>query len=286
MKYIGAHINRNTTIVKTIKDISNNGGNALQIFVSNPRDSKFPDIEKYIKEKDDILTYCSNNNFKLIVHGSYTINLANDKINKRITDINDRYWIELLIKELEVCELLNATGVVIHVGKHTTNTYDKGLENMFDSIKYIINHLQVKYENKFNSKLIIETPAGVGTELIKDVDEFLNFYNKFTLKDKKNLGICLDTAHIWSSGYNINEYYKKIKKNNIKDIVVIHYNNSKLEKGSLVDRHECIFDGKIKIEDMKKFISDLELNPIIILEKPSNLLNKELDWIKSTLDFI
>lgn len=286
MKYIGAHINRNTTIVKTIKDISNNGGNALQIFVSNPRDSKFPDIEKYIKEKDDILTYCSNNNFKLIVHGSYTINLANDKINKRITDINDRYWIELLIKELEVCELLNATGVVIHVGKHTTNTYDKGLENMFDSIKYIINHLQVKYENKFNSKLIIETPAGVGTELIKDVDEFLNFYNKFTLKDKKNLGICLDTAHIWSSGYNINDYYKKIKKNNIKDIVVIHYNNSKLEKGSLVDRHECIFDGKIKIEDMKKFISDLELNPIIILEKPSNLLNKELDWIKSTLDFI
>mgnify|MGYP001257733399 CR=1 FL=1 len=286
MKYIGAHINRNTTIVKTIKDISNNGGNALQIFVSNPRDSKFPDIEKYIKEKDDILTYCSNNNFKLIVHGSYTINLANDKINKRITDINDRYWIELLIKELEVCELLNAIGVVIHVGKHTTNTYDKGLENMFDSIKYIINHLQVKYENKFNSKLIIETPAGVGTELIKDVDEFLNFYNKFTLKDKKNLGICLDTAHIWSSGYNINDYYKKIKKNNIKDIVVIHYNNSKLEKGSLVDRHECIFDGKIKIEDMKKFISDLELNPIIILEKPSNLLNKELDWIKSTLDFI
>ena len=286
MKYIGAHINRNTTIVKTIKDISNNGGNALQIFVSNPRDSKFPDIEKYIKEKDDILTYCSNNNFKLIVHGSYTINLANDKINKRITDINDRYLIELLIKELEVCELLNATGVVIHVGKHTTNTYDKGLENMFDSIKYIINHLQVKYENKFNSKLIIETPAGVGTELIKDVDEFLNFYNKFTLKDKKNLGICLDTAHIWSSGYNINDYYKKIKKNNIKDIVVIHYNNSKLEKGSLVDRHECIFDGKIKIEDMKKFISDLELNPIIILEKPSNLLNKELDWIKSTLDFI
>ena len=227
MKYIGAHINRNTTIVKTIKDISNNGGNALQIFVSNPRDSKFPDIEKYIKEKDDILTYCSNNNFKLIVHGSYTINLANDKINKRITDINDRYWIELLIKELEVCELLNAIGVVIHVGKHTTNTYDKGLENMFDSIKYIINHLQVKYENKFNSKLIIETPAGVGTELIKDVDEFLNFYNKFTLKDKKNLGICLDTAHIWSSGYNINDYYKKIKKNNIKDIVVIHYNNSK-----------------------------------------------------------
>jgi deoxyribonuclease IV len=281
MKYIGAHINRNTTIVKTIKDISDNGGNALQIFVSNPRDSKFPDIEKYIKEKDQILTYCTNNNFKLIVHGSYTINLANDKINKRITDINDRYWIELLIKELEVCELLNATGVVIHVGKHTTNTYDKGLENMFDSIKYIINHLQVKYENKFNSKLIIETPAGVGTELIKDVDEFLNFYNKFTLKDKKNLGICLDTAHIWSSGYNINDYYNKIIKNNSKDIVVIHYNNSKLEKGSLVDRHECIFDGKIKIEDMKKFITNLELNPMIILEKPSNLLNKELDWIKA-----
>jgi deoxyribonuclease IV len=276
MKYIGAHIKKDISILNTIKNIKNNNGNALQIFVSSPMNSSLPNIEKFNTEKNNIIEYCNENNFKLIIHGSYVINLANNKINKRIIDIENRWWINLLIKELDVCELLNAIGVIIHVGKYTSNTKEIGLDNMYLSIKYILDYLK---KNNYKSKLIIETPSGVGTELLTNSEEFIKFYNKFNINEKKNLGICIDTAHIWSAGYDIIKYYECFK-NNYNDIIVIHFNNSKLDKGSLLDRHEYIFEGKIILNDLKNFLNKLKKTPLIILEKPSDNYDEEINWIK------
>ena len=63
-------------------------------------------------------------------------------INKRFVEINDRWWIKLLIKELDSAEIINAIGVVIHVGKYTTFTTQEATETMYQSIKYIINYLK------------------------------------------------------------------------------------------------------------------------------------------------
>lgn len=273
--YIGAHISKDSNIIKTIQNIIDNDGNSLQIFVSSPMNSKFPNRENF-KDYDNIKKYLKDNNFKLVVHGSYVINLANSKINKRLVDIENRWWIKLLIEELNISELINSIGVVIHVGKHTTLTKQEGIDNMIKSIKFIIDYLK---SNKFNTKLIIENPAGVGTELLTTPNEFVDFYNKFTKEEKKYLGICLDTAHIWSSGYELNEYYNYFK-NNFNDILVIHLNNSKVEKGKNLDRHETLFNGNISIESIKLFLNNLKKNPIIILETPSEIYNNEIKWIK------
>lgn len=273
--YIGAHISRDSNISKTIENILNNGGNSLQIFVSSPMNSKFPNKDNF-KDYDNIKKFLKENDFKLVVHGSYVINLANNKINKRLVDIDNRWWIKLLIEELNISELINSIGVVIHVGKYTTLTKQEGIDNMFKSIKFIIDYLK---SNKFNTKLIIENPAGVGTELLTTPNEFVDFYNKFTKDEKKYLGICLDTAHIWSSGYELNEYYNYFK-NNLDDILVIHLNNSKVEKGKNLDRHETLFNGNISIESIKLFLNNLKKNPIIILETPSDIYNNEIKWIK------
>jgi deoxyribonuclease-4 len=92
--------------------------------------------------------------------------------------------------------------------------------------------------------------------------------------------MCLDTAHIWSSGYDINEYYSLICKSNEKDILVVHFNNSKKDQGSHVDTHDNIFDGKIKLKDMETFMKNIKGDPIIILEKPSDDLKKDIKWIR------
>jgi len=207
--YIGAHISKESTILKTIKNIYDNEANSLQIFVSSPMNSQLPDLDKIKKESDNIIKFTNENNFKLVVHGSYVINLANNRQTntKRTVDIKDRWWINLLIKELDAAEILNSIGVIVHVGKHTTNTKEDGLNIMFDSIKYIINYLK---ENNYKTKLILETPAGSGSELLTTFNEFVDFYNKFTLNDKIHFGICLDTAHIWSSGYELTEYYSNM----------------------------------------------------------------------------
>ena len=277
--YIGAHISRDSTIIKTIDNIILNNGNSLQIFVSSPMNSKLPNKENF-KDSEKIKKYINDNNFKLVVHGSYVINLANSKINKRHVDIQDRWWIKLLIEELNISEYINSIGVVIHVGKYTTLTKSDGIDNMLKSIKYIINYLKT---NKFNTKLIIENPAGVGTELLTTPNEFIEFYNKFNKDEKKYLGICLDTAHIWSSGYELNEYYSYFK-NNYDDILVIHLNNSKVEKGKNLDRHETLFRGNISIDIIKLFLNNLKKNPIIILETPSELYNDEIKWVKKKID--
>lgn len=276
-KYIGAHVNKQGgDIIKTIDVVKNAGGNALQLFASNPRSTQIPNMTSYQNVSNDVRIYCKQNDFKLVIHAPYTINLAKEpKIGKRIIELKDCYWINSLLHELIVSDMIGAVGVVVHVGKHTTNTKECGLKYMFESIQYIIREMTSR---QIKSKLIIETPAGVGTELLTTIDDFIGFFNQFSREEKKHIGICLDTAHIWSSGYSINDYYEKISKTNAKDIIVIHFNNSKKDKGSNVDVHDNIFDGKIQLSDMKKFIQQNSTNAMIILEKPSNDLCKDIQW--------
>jgi deoxyribonuclease-4 len=283
-KYIGAHLSKQGgSIIKTIDVVKNAGGNALQIFASNPRSTHIPNMTSYENVASDVNKYCKQNDFKLVIHAPYTINLAKEpKIGKRIVELKDCYWIDSLLHELIVSDMIGATGVVVHVGKHTTNTKEDGLKYMFESIQYLIREMKSR---EIKSKLIIETPAGVGTELLTTIEEFISFFNQFSREEKKYIGMCLDTAHIWSSGYDINEYFERITRTNAKDIIVIHFNNSKKNQGSNVDVHDNIFDGKIQLSDMNKFITDMVKQklskPIIILEKPSNDLCKDIEWISN-----
>ena len=149
--------------------------------------------------------------------------------------------------------------------------------------------------NNLKTKLIIETPAGQGTELLKDLNEFIQFFNSFSKEDKKNLGICFDTAHTWALGYELAEAYDILFKKNSKDITVIHLNNSLVKKGELKDRHSVLLDGKISINDMNNFISSLSDNnnnrnnvknmtlPTIILETPSDNYDMEINHIRNLL---
>ena len=283
--YIGAHINREKTIVKTMEAITKNGGNCLQLFVSNPRSASLVNIDNYINVADDIKEYSNKNNFKTIIHSSYTINLARDfKNGKRAVPIDECFWVQLLLHELKISHLINSLGVVVHVGKHTTLSYNNGLENMRAALEYIIDVLHM---NNIKAKIIIETPAGQGSELLTDLHDFIAFYNSFTNEQKKYLGICLDTAHVWAAGYEISEAYEIICNKNANDLMAIHLNNSIVAKGSNVDRHTTLFDsanGAIPLNTFKhmlELIKDGKHKPMIILETPSLQLSKEIKWLHS-----
>lgn len=157
------------------------------------------------------------------------------------------------------------------------------------SIEYIIEEL---HNNNLNTKIIIETPAGQGTELLTDLNEFMDFYNSFSSQQKKYLGICLDTAHIWAAGYELNDAYKIICNKNAKDLIAIHLNNSNVAQGSNVDRHTTLFDnsGTIPYNSIKEFIELIkekenhkENIPMIILETPSVQYKDEFKWCNMLL---
>lgn len=284
-KYIGAHIKKeNGSLVKTIKVIQKNGGNALQLFVSNPRSASLPNMETYQSMADEVTAYCKDTVFRLVIHSSYTINLAKEpKVGKKVMELKDCYWINLLMHELMVSDMIGSIGVVVHVGKYTTQSPEDGMKNMFVAMKYIAEQLHAL---KMKSKLILETPAGAGTELLKTVEEFAAFYNQFSETHKKHLGICIDTAHIWSSGYNVTEYLDSISKTNAKDITVIHLNNSKKEQGSCADAHQFILAGKIPVDHLTLFMKTLNTQktlPLIIIETPSASLDKEIEWTSANV---
>lgn len=278
MKYIGAHINKNKTLLNTMEIITKCGGNALQLFASNPRSAKLANLETFKNEAPEILDYCKKNNFKLVIHSPYTINLAKElKEGSRILDINDCYWVNFLINELIIADIIGAVGTVVHVGKYTKLSPEEGLNNMKKYISYIL--MRVK-ELNLKSQLILETAAGQGTELLVNLTDYLRFYNSFTKDEKKNFKLCIDTCHIWSAGYEISDAFKLLLENNSKDIAVIHFNNSETIKGAKVDRHASVFEGKIPLDNLKDLLSNLKINPIIILEKPTNNIYMEFDWIK------
>lgn len=279
MQYVGAHINRDKTIVKTMENIKNAGGNALQIFVSSPRSTALTDIAKYESISHDIKKYLKNNNFKLFIHSPYVINVATEfKNGKRTLTIDECYWIKTIVNQLEISNLIGSDGVVLHVGKHVKLSYNDGLENMRTAIKYVLNNISTK---KLNTKLILETPAGQGTELLTDLKDFIEFYNSFTKDEQKYLGICLDTAHTWALGYDLDEAYDILfSKSNAKNITLIHLNNSLVEKGAKKDRHATMLDGMIPNDKMNDFIKSIKKNKtVIILETPSTNYDKEIAHI-------
>ena len=93
MNYIGAHIKKESgNLLKTIKLIQSSGGNALQLFVSNPRSAQLPNLQGYEMIAKDIRQYCATSNFKLIIHSSYTVNLSKEpKIGKKLLELKDCY---------------------------------------------------------------------------------------------------------------------------------------------------------------------------------------------------
>lgn len=269
--YYGCHMPISSGIINAIIGINNIGGNCLQIFVSNPRSGKISDksLNYYKEQGSEIQNLLNELQIKLFIHSPYTFNFAKN-------DWKNSYWIKSYIKELEIAHHIGAIGCVIHVGKSLDIDVNIATNNMYNSLSYVINEIKRK---KLNSIIILETGAGQGTEMFltenNSIDGFSNFYNLFTKEQKKYIKVCVDTCHIFSAGYCINnknicnqfftEFHEKI---GIKHLALIHLNDSKKDCCSKVDRHENLGKGYIG-QGIHLFILFGHSNNIpLILETP------------------
>lgn len=267
MKLFGSHIDSNiNNIQDEIIMINEYNGNIVQFFVN----SKF-NTKDYEKIKNDLDKY----NIKLVIHASYTINIARDWSDHS-------WWLKQLYLEMELAEYLGAFGIVIHLGKQLKLSTEEGLNNMYTSLLYIYNKTK-----DFNIKIFLETSTGQGSEMCYKLEDFAYFFNKFIkinniTKDK--FRICLDTCHIFQAGYdisnkkNINKYMNDFERLiGIKYIGLVHLNDSKNVLGSKLDRHESLGDGYIGIESIK-YISKFffNINVPIILETRQDKIKEEL----------
>ncbi len=283
--FFGAHISREKTIVDTLKEIQNAKGNSLQIFVGNPRSARLSDksYQDYMKEAPVVKSYLKEHNMNLYIHSSYTINFATPYNNPK-----DAYWIEAILKELKIGHEMGVNGVVFHVGKYTTaGSVEKGLDNMKKGISYVLS----KIEHTGRPYLILETSAGQGTELLTDIEDFAGFYKSFTKEERKQLKICIDSAHVWAAGVSLSnaketrEFLDKTKSLCGKNAIdIIQLNNHAKDCGCNVDRHAELFakDAKIPLESIAEFNLWASENDVtIILETPNDSYKTEIPWIAS-----
>jgi deoxyribonuclease-4 len=266
-KMIGAHINREKTLKKTIEKLYSYGGNALQIFTSNPKSLSAANVDKYTLEYETIKDLKCG----FVIHSSYIINIAT--LDPKQIEINSK----IIIADLLIANKFKAVGVIIHVGKYVENQPSDCMKQMKAFMLYIMDF--IKTNELTGTKIILETGAGQGTEMLVNIDELIDFVKDF---DSNYFSLCFDTCHVWSAGVDIIEAYNKIQKETNGMITVVHFNGSKTPFGSLKDRHDALFasTNTIPIDVLKKFLSNLK-KVMIILETPiESEYKKEIEFLR------
>lgn len=268
IKY-GKHISSDYNDILNIINSYDHSFNIVQFQVDSTISlDKYKIIAQKFKEK----------NIKVFIHSVYTINLANDWNE-------NSWWTKYLINEIEIAGELDAIGVVFHTGKQLENHESIALNNLY-SILIHIDKKTIKYNNV---KLLIETAAGQGTELLHNLNKFTNFMKKFQYNSR--FGIVIDTCHIFVAGNDLNKKneFKKILKSfdeigGKNKIILIHLNDSKVPVGDRKDRHESLGYGYIKRNSLIDIIKTcIKLKLPMILETPFENHEYELNWIKSLI---
>ncbi len=196
-------------------------------------------------------------------HASYLINLASP--NKELEDKS----IAGIKLEMERCEILKIPSLVFHPGSHVGEGEEKGMNQISKNINKLFGMLK---DN--NVMLLLEVTAGQGSNLGYKFEQIAYMISK--VENKKKVGVCFDTCHVFASGYPLSDPadYKKTMKAfddiiGIDRIQIIHMNDSKGDLGSKKDRHEHIGKGKIGLEGFRNIINDSRLAKIPkILETP------------------
>ena len=267
----GLHINSDPkTLINQIETYKNL--KCIQLFVNIDR--------KYKSMYEDFKNLTKKNNIQLIVHASYTINIAQ-------TWDEYSWWINQLILEIDIAHEIGARFIVLHLGKSLDIDLTVALNNMYSSLLYV----GTKIKN-IDIKILLETSSGQGSEMCIKLEDLAKFINKLLLHKNKNIsekfGICIDTCHIFSAGYDINtkqtvsEYIKKFDELiGIKNIKLFHLNNSKTKLGSNIDRHDNLEHGTIMLDGLKEIIKfAFKLDIPLILETPDEHINDDLYLLK------
>lgn len=257
---IGIHVNSDIDLIcdEIVKAYKYNA-NIIQLF-TQPLDN----LKIYYKMKE----YLNKYKIEIVIHSSYALNIA------RPLDIYS-WQIRYILQQINIImPIIGSKYIIIHTGKYLNQPVDIAINNMLDNIIYIANN------NKKNIQILLETSAGVGTSLLYKIEDLAKFYNKL---NNKYINLCLDTAHIWDSGYDIStmeKFYKFIYKFDkligLDKIKIVHLNDSLNPLGSKKDRHQSIGKGYIGniLYDIGKFFINKNIH--VILETPFKYHKKEL----------
>ena len=278
MLYIGNHTSSSKGYLAMGKQTLANGGNTFAFFTRNPRGGRAKDIN--LQDVQEFLQLAQENHFgKIVAHAPYTMNCAGAKENLR------DFARETMADDLKRLELTRGNYYNFHPGNHVGQGAETGIARIAEILNEVLTEEQ-------STTVLLETMSGKGSEIGRNFDELRQIIDRVERKDK--LGVCLDTCHVWDSGYDIvnnldgvfTEFDSVIGLDRLK---AIHLNDSMNGLGSHKDRHAKIGEGEIGLEALVRVIRHPATKGIpFILETPNDdegwtreiaLLRKEYEGI-------
>lgn len=235
---LGAHVSTAGGVDKAIDRAQELGAEAVQIFASSPRAWAFKPIPEAqvlaLQEKSRAAGIES-----ILLHGIYLVNVggAPDLVQKSIDSLS---------KHMDAASRIGAEGVIFHGGSHKGAGFDGILKQASDALR------EVLARTPEDTPLIVENCAGMGHQIGASFGEIRRLIESV---DSPRMKVCLDTQHCFAAGYDITapdaigavmeEFDTEI---GLDRLVAVHANDSKVELGSGVDRHENIGAGHMGLE--------------------------------------
>lgn len=251
------------------------GANVFQFFTRNPRGGAAKNLDK--TDVGNFIEFAAANGIgPILAHAPYTLNAASaDKGTREFAE-------RIMADDLRRMSFVPGSLYNFHPGSHVSQGVDVGIE----LISGMLSRLYEKDSSIFSvTTVLLETMAGKGSEVGGRFEELRSIIDKVPFE----MGVCLDTCHVWDAGYDIvddldgvlSEFDRVIGLERLK---AIHLNDSMNVAKSRKDRHEKIGRGKIGLEAMKRIINHPRLASLpFFLETPCDLqgYKEEIDLLKS-----
>jgi deoxyribonuclease-4 len=224
----------------------------------------------------------------LVIHDSYLINLAATPGDIRSKSI------DALTGELERALLIGANYLVAHPGNYKGLTVEQGILNVAEAIVLAVRHINPELLEDAGLTLLLENTAGAGAQLGGKLEELATIRQLVTQYVDLPIGFCLDTCHCYVAGFDIaNEpgftsfIAHAEEALGLKNVPVIHANDTKMALGSHLDRHANIGAGYIGLEGFRRLLNHPALcNKAFICETPEDEPGAELRDIETLKELV
>ena len=260
MLYAGCHLSNaggNYGMVETALSI---GANTFAFFTRNPRGSKAKTEDPADNEKA-MLALKEHSFGKLVAHGAYTMNLCTADSSAR------EFAKDILCDDLRRMAGLPGNFYNFHPGSHVGQGVDTGISQICDALKAAL-------APGYPVTVLLETMAGKGSEVGGRFEELKAIIDGV---GSNNIGVCLDTCHVYDAGYDIvndldgvlSEFDRVI---GLDKLMALHLNDSKNLYASHKDRHEKLGQGSLGLETFRRIVNHPALrDKPMILETPNEL---------------
>lgn len=263
MKYIGAHVSAQGGVENAPVNAHEIGANAFALFTKNQRQwvakPLSPESIAAFRENCEKLGFLPH---QILPHDSYLINLGHPE-KEGLSKSREAF-----LDEMRRCEQLGLDRLNFHPGSHLNQiSVQASLALVAESINLVLDQTR-------GVIAVIENTAGQGSNLGHTFEQIREIIDQ--VEDKSRVGVCIDTCHSYSAGYDLKsaegaaavfaEFDRIIGFRFLKGM---HLNETKKELGSKVDRHDVLENGLLGMEVFRFIMNDPRFDGIpLILETP------------------